>query len=63
VELWLGRIPAKCESLSGKGHLNTNDSVYSPGSTECGLNEANITRAWLAVHATAMQHLMWLFTD
>jgi len=45
-------------SLSGKGRMNTNDSVYSPGSTDCDLNEANITRAWLAVHATEMQYLM-----
>jgi len=48
VELWLGRILAKCESLSGKGPVNTNDSVYSVGSTDCDLNEAYTTRAWLA---------------
>jgi len=37
VELWLGRNVAKCESLSGEGRMDTNDSVYSPGSTDCGL--------------------------
>jgi len=28
--------------------MNTNDSVYSLGSRDCDLNEAYITRAWLA---------------
>jgi len=28
--------------------MNTNDSVYSPGSTDCDLSEAYITRTWLA---------------
>jgi len=31
VELWLGHILAKCESQSGKGHMNTRDSVCSLG--------------------------------
>jgi len=49
VELWLGHILAKCESLSVIGPVNTNDSVHSLGSMDCDLNEAYITRAWLAV--------------
>jgi len=61
VELWLGRILAKCESLSGKSHMNINDSVYSPGSRDCDSNQAYITRAWL--HATEMQYLMQLSRD
>jgi len=48
LELWLGRILAKCECLSGKGRMNTNDSAYSPGSTDCDSNEAYITKTWLA---------------
>jgi len=48
VELWLGRILAKCKSLSGKGRMNTNDSVYIPGSTDCDLSKAYITKTWLA---------------
>jgi len=35
VETCLGRILEKCEFLSGKGHMNTNVSVCSPGSTDC----------------------------
>jgi len=29
MELWLGRILAKCGSQSGEGHTNTSDNVYS----------------------------------
>jgi len=28
--------------------MNTNDSAYSPGSTDCDSNEAYITKTWLA---------------
>ena len=69
MELWLGHILAKYESLSGKGRMNINDSIYSLGSTDCDLSEAYITRTWLAdshhrdvvldVTFHILKHLLW----
>jgi len=44
----LGRILAKYESQSWKGHKNTSDDVYSLGSMDCDVNKAYTARTWLA---------------
>jgi len=45
VKIWLGRIPAKFESQSWKGHTSISDRVYSLGSMDCDVHEAYITRS------------------